>query len=454
WSSGAAASFETDKEGRVEIVTDKKSYEPGEKAKILFTCPFAGKLLVTTERMGTFDYRYIDIDKSRSAEIELEIKDEFMPNVYISATLFKKHSVNRNVPFLVGHGYASIKVEKKSNILPLKIKAPDKIKPNRKVNITLTSLPEKNINVTLAVVDEGILQIKDFPTPDPYEYMYAKRALGVSSYDIYKMLLPEIRSASSAPGGGYGKMKSELKKRTNPFAGKRFKLFAFWSGILKTDSKGKVTVPVTVPQFNGEVRIMAVAVSGTRFGSADKYMKVADDIILAPQIPRFMTKGDSLIMPVTAMNTTSKSKKIKISLSVEGPLKVSSKKSRTITIGANGSAKTTFAIKAENIGDGVINIKTSGAAKVKEKIDIGIRPNSPLISETGAGSIKSGKSKTLEIPGGFIEKTQHTNLTISRFPAIKFAKHLKYLVGYPHGCIEQTVSKLFPQLYFGDLAKA
>jgi uncharacterized protein YfaS (alpha-2-macroglobulin family) len=454
WSSGAAASFETDKEGRVEIVTDKKSYEPGEKAKILFTCPFAGKLLVTTERMGTFDYRYIDIDKSRSAEIELEIKDEFMPNVYISATLFKKHSVNRNVPFLVGHGYASIKVEKKSNILPLTIKAPKKIKPNRKVNITLTSLPEKNINVTLAVVDEGILQIKNFPTPDPYEYMYAKRALGVISYDIYKMLLPEIRLASSAPGGGYGKMKSELKKRTNPFAGKRFKLFAFWSGILKTDSKGKVTVPVTVPQFNGEARIMAVAVSGSRFGSADKYMKVADDIILAPQIPRFMTKGDSLIMPVTAMNTTSKSKKIKINLSVEGPLKVTSKKTQSITIAPNGSAKTTFAIKAENIGNAVINIKTSGAAKVKEKIDIGIRPNSPLISETGAGSIKSGNTKTLEIPDGFIKKTQHTNLTISRFPAVKFAKHLKYLVGYPHGCIEQTVSKLFPQLYFGDLAKA
>jgi len=246
----------------------------------------------------------------------------------------------------------------------------------------------------------------------------------------------------------------ELKKRTNPITTKRFKLLSFWSGIRKTNSNGEVKVKLNIPQFNGDVRLMAVAYSGSRFGNAEFNMKVADNLIIEPEIPRFLSQNDSLISNVTVINTTSSEGKVNLKLRVEGPLKVTSSNEKSITVNANSTAQVSFAIKSSSqIGKGKIIFETSGIAKVKEEIEIGVRPVSPLIAEAGSGVIKAGEEKEIKISGGFLKGTQNSTLIISKFPAIKFVKHLKYLVGYPYGCIEQTVSKVFPQLYFGEIAK-
>jgi len=355
----------------------------------------------------------------------------------------------------VGHGFASIKVERKKNKLPVTITAPQKIKPNTKQEITIKTLPEDDIYITLAAVDEGILQIKNYETPDPYKYMYGKRTLRTESYVLYKMLLPAMVTLKSSIGGdGYEEESKEISKRTNPVTTKRFKLVTFWSGIKKSDSDGIVKVSLSIPQFNGEIRLMAVAYSGSRFGSDDEYMKVADDIIIEPEIPRFLSTNDSLVSTVTLINTTSSNKSVNISLKVEGPLQVVSDKSQSVTIKPNLTSQARFSVKTwSEIGAGKIILETTGAANVKEEIEIGVRPVSPLVVESGSGSIKAGQDESVKMPSAFLKGTMNTTLTISKFPAIKFGSHLKYLVGYPHGCIEQTVSKLFPQLYFEELAK-
>jgi uncharacterized protein YfaS (alpha-2-macroglobulin family) len=453
WAGTTASSFEVDKEGRVEIMFDKEQYKPGDKAKILFTCPFAGKLLVSFERNGIYDYQYVEM-KDKSVEINVPVKDIYMPNVYVSATLFKKHTVDNSTPFLVGHGYASMKVDKKENKLQVKIIAPEKIKPNTKQTITVKTSAERDIFVTLAAVDEGILQVKNFKTPDPYGYMYAKRELKVESYDLYKLLLPEILASNSSAGGGEEMLAEMLKKRTNPITTKRYKLFAFWSGILKTNGSGTVKIPLDIPQFNGEVRLMAVAYSGAKFGSDEEHMKVADDLIIEPEIPRFLAQNDSLVMPVTLINTTSKKGKAKVNIKVEGPISIVSSSTEYAEIDANATKQVIYTIKTNSeVGAGKIIIETSGMAKVKEDVDIGVRPVSPYLTYTGTGIIRGGSYASFNIPGDFLYGTQKTELTLSRFPALKFAKQLKYLVGYPYGCIEQTVSKLFPQLYFEELAQ-
>ena len=157
--------------------------------------------------------------------------------------------------------------------------------------------------------------------------MYAKRPLMVNSYDLYKLLLPEIVSESSLPGGG-DMMEKQLEKRTNPITVKRFKLLSYWSGIKKTDGNGEVNVSLNIPQFNGDVRLMAVAYTDSRFGSAEEHMKVADDLIIEPQVPRFLAVNDSLVTPVTVINTTNKVANIDISVNVEGPLKVTSSRKK------------------------------------------------------------------------------------------------------------------------------
>ena len=451
WGTSTAGSFEVDKEGKVEIVFDKEQYEPGEKAKVLFTCPFSGKLLVTLERASVYSYQYIDVN-SRSAELEVSLNDDLMPNVYVTATLFKKHSKDDTAPFLVGHGFASMKVVKSKNKLPVSISSPEKIKPKTTQQITIKTEAQKNIYVTLAAVDEGILQVTNFSTPDPYGFMYAKRPLMVESYDLYKLLLPEIVSISSSSGGG--DMEQQLQKRTNPISVKRFKLLSYWSGIKKTNDDGIVTVSLNIPQFNGEVRLMAVAYSGPRFGSAEERMKVADDLIIEPQVPRFLAVNDSLVTPVSIVNTTDKTANVDVTIKVDGPLKIISSAKKSLKIGPSSTRSVTFGILAQSqVGAGKITFETSGLANIKEEIDIAIRPVSPLIVETGSGTIEAGKEIKIDVPKNFLKGTQKTSLTISKFPAVKFAKQLKYLVGYPHGCIEQTVSKLFPQLYFEDLAK-
>lgn len=451
WGSSSASSFEVDKEGRIEIVADKDKYNPGEKAKILFTAPFSGKMLITIERNGVYDYKYVDV-KNKSVQYELKLEDNFVPNVYITATLFKKHNTDNTAPFLVGHGFASVKVEQKENLLPVSISAPQKIKPNTKHEIIIKTLPQKNIYVTLAAVDEGILQIKNFITPDPYGFMYAKRALEVESFDLYKLLLPEIISQKSSTGGD--ELARQLQKRTNPISSKRFNLVALWSGIKRTGKDGIVKIPVSIPQFNGEVRLMAVAFTGKRFGSAESKMKVADDLIIEPQIPRFLAPNDSLVMPVAVINTTNKNSNVNVEIKTEGLLKVVSSKSKSITIPPNSTKNVEFTIKANGaIGTGKIIIETSGSAKIKEETNISIRPISPYISESSSGTIYAGNEIKLKIGKDFVNGTRNTTITISKFPAVKFAKQLKNLVGYPHGCLEQTVSKLFPQLYFEDIAK-
>ncbi len=451
FGSSTASSFEVDKEGKVDIVFDKKSYEPGEKAKVLFTTPFSGKMLVTVERKNIEYYQYVDVN-GKSAEINIPVTEDFMPNVYVTATLFKKHNVNTASPFLVGHGIASIKVEKKSNKLPLKIITAKKVKPRTTQEVTLKTLPKKNIYITLAAVDEGILQVKDFVTPNPYGYMYAKRALRVKSYDLYKLLLPEIVSSTSSTGGD--EVARQLKKRTNPVTTKRFKLLSIWSGIRKTNNAGIVKVKLNIPQFNGEVRLMAIAYEGSSFGNAEEKMKVSDDLIIEPEMPRFLSIKDKLNSNVTLINTTDKDSEVTVKCSVQGPLEVVSEKERTTKIAANSTAMVSFKIKSkENVGKGKIIFESKGLAKVKEEIDISVRPVSPLVTETGTGTIKANEEIKINIPTDFLSGTQNTTITISKFPALKLAKHLRYLVKYPHGCIEQTVSKLFPQLYFEDIAK-
>ncbi|MCO6473048.1 MAG: MG2 domain-containing protein [Melioribacteraceae bacterium] len=449
WGSSTASSFQVDREGRVDIVLDKEKYEPGDEAKILFMTPFEGKMLVTLERDSVFYYNTVDV-KDRSFELTLDIKEEYLPNVYVSATLFKPHTLESATPYFVGYGYKSLQVEDSDNLLEVEIESPEKIKPNTKQKITINTKSKKDIFITLAAVDEGILQLKNYQTPDPYSFMYAKRALQVDGYDIYKYLLPEI--VTSSPGGD--DFAAQLKKRTNPITTKRFKLLSYWSGIRRTDSSGEVEITLDIPQFNGEVRLMALAYDESSFGSAESFMKVADDVIIESEIPRFLSINDKLEIPVTAINTTNKNIDIDLSMSVNGPLNITSDDKAKVTINPNSTFTSNFYLNVgSKIGKGSINIESKGDAKVSEKIDIPIRPVSPLVVESGSGILTAVNEMKINLSGEFVEGTQQANLVISNFPGVRYAKTLKSLIGFPYGCLEQTVSKLFPQLYFEDIAK-
>lgn len=444
-------SFEIDKEGRVDIVLDKEKYAPGEKAHALFVTPFSGKMLVTVERDNILDYQYVNVT-GNSVELDLDLGAEHLPNAYITATLFRPHTTDNQTPFMVGHGFAPVRVEDANKQLAVEIKAPaGKVKPRTTQKITVKTKAEQNIRVTIAAVDEGILQIKGYKTPDPYGEMYAKRSLQVDSYDLYEYLLPEIMApTSSSPAGG----DEGRSKRLNPVKAKRFKLLSYWSGIKRTNANGEVTIDFKIPQFNGEVRIMAVAYKGDRFGSAEQPMKVADDIVLQPSIPRILSVGDTLRMPVSVMNTTDKAGSAQVKLDVSGPVSLISDRSRAVQVSAMGTETTYFTLVGKDeVGTANITLTTSGMDKVKEEIEIAVRPISPFIRKGDGGSINAGEEISFTIPDNFVKGTQDATVSVSSFPARGMARHFRYLVRYPYGCLEQTTSKAFPQLYFNELAQ-
>jgi len=449
WGTSDVTSFEVDPEARVDIVLDKKVYAPGDKARILFQTPFSGKMLVTVERNRLFSHQYLDV-VNNAASMELEIENQYLPTVYVSAVLFRKIT-DLSIPLLAGHGFAPLMVERKSNKLDVQIRAPEKIRPRTKQTVTVAVPGESGVMLTLAAVDEGICQVKNYKTPDPYAYFYARKALETETFDFFKHLLPELEKSGtkSSTGGG----EAEMGKRTNPLGVQRFKPLALWSGIVRTNGSGEVTVPLDIPEFSGELRLMAFAYKGDRFGSAERAMKIADPVVITPALPRFASPGDQFVMPLTAFNTTTTPTTLLFDVTTGGSL-TAAQKNPELEVGANEERFVPVQLTAgSEIGKATVKIKTKAFGEIVESTtDIPVRPIAPFGADVQAGYVEGGGSVTHEVPDVYLRSGRRAYVALSPFPVSSFARELKHLLGYPHGCLEQTVSKAFPQIYLRDIA--
>ncbi|MBS1610454.1 MAG: alpha-2-macroglobulin family protein, partial [Bacteroidetes bacterium] len=366
-------SFEVSNEGNVEIELDKKSYYTGESARALFKTPFSGKMLVTLETDHLISYQYVNVDK-RTAEVTLSLTGDHVPNFYITATLVKPHEVS-DIPLTVAHGYQSVKVEEKSRKIAVDIVAAKSVRSRTHQKVTVKAIPGSY--VTLAAVDNGVLQVSGFETPDPYSYFYQKKALQVSAYDLYPLLFPELRATLSSTGGD-GDL--SMDKRVNPMPAKRIKIVSYWSGIAKTNGSGEANFEFDIPQFSGEVRMMAVAYKGQNFGSGENTMTVADPIVISTALPRFLSPGDTITVPVTLSNTTEKTSDVKATLNLQGPFKIIGNGTQNVTLNAKSEGRAVFQVAADPaIGTGKISVLVNGMGeKFTDETEISVRPPSTL----------------------------------------------------------------------------
>jgi len=443
-------SFEVDKEGQIIIQADKKKYKTGEKAKLLFKTPFEGKMLISIERDKVYEKYFVTTDK-KSASFDINLKAEHLPNVYVTATLIKPLS-DGAIPLTVAHGFVSIDVEDEDYKLPVELISVEKSLSKTKQTIRVKTKP--NAEVTLAIVDEGILQLKDYQSPNPFAYFFQKKALQVNAYDLYPRLFPELNDKKSSTGGD-GAMKSALAGRTNPLSNKRVNLVSFWSGTITANGSGEAVYTIDVPQFSGDLRIMAVAYKDNAFGSAQKNMKVADPIIISTSLPRFLSPGDNIIMPVTLSNTTNQVATAKAVLKLSGELSVEGNQTQSVKIPANSEAQVSFTINAaQNVGYGEVEVFVNALNQnFSDKTDITIRPIQSLLKTSGSGAIQGGKNSSFTLAGDYIPASTKAKLVVSKSPITQFAQNLDDLLNYPYGCVEQTVSTAFPQIYFSDLSK-
>jgi uncharacterized protein YfaS (alpha-2-macroglobulin family) len=449
WGSDQT-SFEVSNEGHVDIQPDKPSYYNGESVKALFKAPFDGRMLVTLETAKLISYQYVNV-VNRTASIDLKLTADDIPNAYITATLFKPHGIS-DIPLTVAHGFENIKVEERSRKMRVEILAKQTVRSKTHQEITVKAAP--NSMVTLAAVDDGVLQVSDFKTPDPYGYFYARRALAVDAYDLYPLLLPEIKARLSSTGGD---SESDMSKRSNPMPAKRIKILSYWSGIKQTDGNGVASFALDIPQFSGEVRLMAVSYRDERFGSAESKMTVADPLVLSTALPRFLTPSDSVLVPVTVTNTTAKTATGSAVLKTTGGVEVAGTGKQDFIIPPNSEKRLSFHVVAKpEMGTGKLIVDVNGLGeKFSDETEISIRPAASLQKNSGSGMLKSGSSQTVDFDkAGFIPSSVSSQLLLSRFPGAGLGKYLGWLLEYPYGCTEQTVSTAFPQLYFGDLADA
>ncbi|MCX8020381.1 MAG: MG2 domain-containing protein [Chitinophagaceae bacterium] len=447
WSNNNA--FEVNREGNIEISLNKEAYYTGETVEALFKTPFNGKLLVTLERENVITYKYLEV-VNRTAKTEFKLSGEHVPNVYITATLIKPHELS-DMPLTVAHGFINVKVEEKNRRIPVQISAPKISRSKTRQKVTVQGAPGSLI--TLAAVDNGILQISDFKTPDPYNYFYSKKALQVTPYDIYPLLFEEVRSRLSSTGGdGY----ADMEKRVNPMPAKRVKLVSYWSGIRKANSSGMAEFDLDIPAFNGELRLMAVSYKGNRFGASDATITVADPIVISTALPRFLSPGDTVTVPVTLTNTTANTASVSTTVSAEGPVKIIGSQHSSLQLAAKKEGRVVFRMAASpEINTGKITVTVNGLGeKFSEITEIAVRPPSTLQQLSGSGSIEGGSSQKIKINlMDFIPSSVNYTLVVSRSPIVELGEQMKYLMEYPYGCTEQVISSAFPQLYYSDISE-
>ena len=244
--------------------------------------------------------------------------------------------------------------------------------------------------------------------------------------------------------------------RVNPMFVNRVKLVSFWSGIHQADGSGNVHFDIDIPQFSGDIRVMAVAYKGKAFGSADNHMKVADPVVISTALPRFMSPKDEVVMPVSLSNTTNKPGTATVTVKLTGPLNVVGESTQTITLPANRESRVVFNIAAmPSIGAGkvTVTVKALNETFVNET-DISIRPAASLQKLTGSGYAAENNTTGIELKNNYIPSSVSGKLVVGKSPLIQFTNNLSNLVRYPYGCVEQTTSAAFPQLYYADLVKS
>lgn len=447
------APWAMDNPDRIELDLDKELYLPGEKAKVQLRAPFAGKVLLTVEREKILSQRIVMLTEN-TAMLEIPVTEQFKPNAFVSAHLIRStESLERDTP-VRAFGVVPLMVDNSANKLNVELSAPDEIRPNTKLTVDFKVSGQSTGTpfITIAAVDEGILQLTDFQTPDAHDYFFGKKRLAVETHDIYSVVLPEIKGSASSASGD---LEAARKRLITPVSVTRVKPVAFWSGLMKADGKGRGKISFDLPQFNGTIRLMGVSFAGNKFGAMEKKLFVREPIVLTPTFPRFVASGDAFVVPVSVSNGTGSNNNFEVKLAAKGPIQITDEATKSISIEKGKEGQVYFQLKAqETMGKLEFHLSAKGGGEQTHiSEDVPLRPPVPFITLSGRGSVLDGKPATFRFPSDWIAGTTNFSMTLSAFPAVRFSNSLQYLLSYPHGCIEQTTSKLFPMLYFNDLVK-
>ncbi|MFB6350270.1 MAG: alpha-2-macroglobulin, partial [Bradymonadaceae bacterium] len=441
--------------------------EVGKNVDVSFTAPFAGRALVAVETHRVVDYKW---KKVQAGKNQWSFKlDEFVPNAYVSAFVVKDPHLESKDAFVPERAYGVTFVE----VVPsrhegsLELSVPDKVRPSTSFDVKVDAdLGNGPAWVTVAAVDQGILQLTDYQSPNPLDTILSKRALGVDTFDTVGW---NVRMPSNATPSGGGAAKKRGQDRATKGRVMPVNPVAMWSGMVKLEN-GKATIPFQVPHYRGELRVMGVAMGPKQIAASDETMKVRDPLGLQVTSPRFLSAEDEVAFPVFVTNQTGGSQVVTIEASSQmipmqgvriltdrGKLiRFSGEKKRRVQL-ADGESKTVvFRAKAK---------ARSGAAKLRIEArsnehrshttaKIPIQPAQPSERKVEMVDLESGTTDLEPHLSGWVPTSERTTFRVTDIPYAKALDEVRYLIDYPHGCVEQTTSSTRPLLYMSDLIKS
>ena len=443
WGYGHSSSA-TGAPAQLSLKTTAESYEVGEKMVVTFPANDKAKALVTVEANDKVLQTMLVENLGEEGKVEITATEEMIPNVYIYVALIQPHDAKNDLPIRL-YGVVPVKVENKKLQLQPNIQIPETANTKKKIDVKVSEAAGQAMTYTLAIVDEGILGLTNFSTPNPYGYFNSKQALSVRTWDNYASIVDAFSGelGSVYAIGGDGVLNQEVT------LDKRFKAYAVTLGPFELKAGDANTHSFEVPQCSGALRFMVVAKGkGKAFGSSDKRMTVVDPINLYASAPRVVAPGDELNLKVQVQAPTMKNKTLEVkfqnkNLDPIGALPTS------VKIDGNGeglvAVRTTI---PKTLGNAELKVMVTGDGYTAESSTLmPIRMPYAERRNTITKEIEAGQTVTVPFNLAGMDGTQQGNVTVSSLLPIDLFGRIDYLLNYPHGCLEQTTSKAFPQLY-------
>lgn len=455
-----------DKE-KIDIIRDKDVYEIGDTAVLIPQSPFEKATgLLTIEHDGIIESRIITVGGD-TPEIRIPIQPEYAPNVFVSFVLIRgrEHFMTDATGYETGApgfkiGYVNLDVDPARQRLKVNIDTDlSQVQPGQEVTIPLhvTDYDKKGAEaqITVMVVDEAVLDMTAYKTPDPLGDVYVNRKLGVRTGSNWLDLPHSRRERLEAlfPGGDEDPSALGARSDLEKVLRNLFKSTAYWNPDLRTNSEGRAEFTFVMPDNLTSYRVMAVAADKSlRFGSSDHMLVSQQALMIQPVMPRFVYPEDEFQVEAMVFNNTSKKEKISLTAEFEGLTLMEGSPSATVTVDAGKSAQIPFLVKAGISGEALIRFRAETSSE-----EDGAEYTLPVLNAgtrvTEVKSVPSGENAevSLLLPAHYIEGTATAELVLSVTELTELKGAVQYLMRYPNGCIEQTTSTAYPLVVLKDL---
>lgn len=451
WPDWRGRSKKSDPNGlkMLALSLDKDSYEVGEEVTVTIPSSEGGRALVAIENGSeVLNREWITMKASDGMKYKFKVTKEMAPNIYVHISLLQPHSQTANDLPIRMYGVVPVFVTNKESVLSPQITMADVLRPETDFTVKVKEKSGKEMTYTLAVVDDGLLDLTNFKTPDPWNEFYAREALGIRTWDMYDFVM-------GAYAGKYGSLFSiGGDESLNPVDKKanRFKPVVKFIGPFALKKGEQQTHKLKLPPYIGSVRVMVVAGQEGAYGKTEKTVPVRTPLMVLSSLPRVVSIDEEIYLPVNVFAMENTVKNVSVKVETTGKLQLASNSSQSVTFAAPGDKILYFKLKS-GAATGVerVTVTATGNGQTsKETIEIDVRNPNPPVFYSDSRLLKPGESGefSYRLDGGYAEN--RVTFEASRIPAIDISRRFDYLYDYPHCCSEQLASRALPLLFISQ----